>query len=246
MTSNRILLVGDHKASERSSGALTSAQFDVTTAATGVEAITALQSRPCDLLVIDESMPDMDPVTLVAALRGTAVQAPAILVTSRRDNDTTLRASQLGAVCLSKPIDADTLTRAVRDRLDARWSVAERARGTATVAAEPKRTVTATVVKNEFGRVMDTVQREGQVVITKHDSPRAVLVSYDLYQRLVKAGQPELDGLRNEFEALYAQMQTPEARAEADALFSISPSELGEAAVRAAERTAIKGSKKRG
>jgi antitoxin Phd len=101
---------------------------------------------------------------------------------------------------------------------------------------EGEEEVSATVAKNEFGRVLDMAVRGGRVVITKHNAPTAVLLSADAYEALAGRATPDLDELREEFDAMLKRMQTPKARAGTAALFAASPSELGGAAVTAAHR----------
>jgi prevent-host-death family protein len=96
--------------------------------------------------------------------------------------------------------------------------------------------ISATVAKNEFGRLLDRVIQGGTVVITKHDAPKAVLISIDEFDALSQAGQTKLDTLSGEFDALLARMQTPAARAGMRAAFGASPKQLGKAAVAAARR----------
>ena len=50
-------------------------------------------------------------------------------------------------------------------------------------------TFTATVAKNEFGHVLDTAVEKGAVAITRHDAPKAVLLSIDEYDALVEIGR---------------------------------------------------------
>jgi PHD/YefM family antitoxin component YafN of YafNO toxin-antitoxin module len=78
----------------------------------------------------------------------------------------------------------------------------------------------------------------GRVVITKHDAPTAVLLSYDEYQDLTGADSPDLDALSHEFDELMARMQTPASREATEALFRASTAELAEAAVAEARRDA--------
>jgi prevent-host-death family protein len=94
--------------------------------------------------------------------------------------------------------------------------------------------VSATVAKNEFGRLLDMAQRGGRVVITKHNAPTAVLLSADAYEALAGRATPDLDALREEFDAMLDRMQTPKAGAGTAALFAASPSRLGGAAVASA------------
>jgi prevent-host-death family protein len=96
--------------------------------------------------------------------------------------------------------------------------------------------VTATDAKRDFGGVLDRVMRGGAVVITKHDTPRAVLISVDEFDALSRAGEAALDTLSEQFDAMFVRMQTPKARAGMKAAFDASPKQLGKAAVAAARK----------
>jgi prevent-host-death family protein len=96
--------------------------------------------------------------------------------------------------------------------------------------------VSASIAKNEFGRILDSVMRGGAVVITKHDAPKAVLISIDEFDALSRAGQVKLDTLSGEFDALLARMQTPAAHAGMQAAFDASPKQLGRAALASARK----------
>ena len=95
-------------------------------------------------------------------------------------------------------------------------------------------TVAATKVKNEFGAILEKATHGGAVAITRHDTPKAVLISYDEFQSLVSARSHTLDALDSEFDALLLRMQTPKARKGMKAAFNASPTQLGHAAVKAA------------
>jgi prevent-host-death family protein len=96
--------------------------------------------------------------------------------------------------------------------------------------------VTATEAKKQFARILEDVLRGAAVVITKHDAPKAILLSVDEFTALTKTADSTLDTLTAEFDALYARMQTPRARAAMQAAFEASPPALGRAAVAAARR----------
>lgn len=96
--------------------------------------------------------------------------------------------------------------------------------------------VAATRVKNEFGAILDKATHGGAVAITRHDTPKAVLISYDEFQSLVSARSSTLDDLGTEFDALLAGMQTPRARKGMKAAFNASPAELGHAALKSARK----------
>ena len=94
--------------------------------------------------------------------------------------------------------------------------------------------IAATRFKNEFGAIFEQAALGGAVAITKHNTPKAVLLSYAEFEALTRASSPVLDELEHEFDALLAGMQTPSAKAGVAAAFEASPEELGRAAVEAA------------
>jgi prevent-host-death family protein len=100
-------------------------------------------------------------------------------------------------------------------------------------------TVAATQAKNEFGAILDKASRGGAVAITRHDRPRAVLVSYEEFESLVQARSRTLDNLGAEFDDLLDRMQSPKAKKAMDAAFNASPAKLGRAAVKAARKGSL-------
>src|SRR5579862_2687040 len=79
---------------------------------------------------------------------------------------------------------------------------------------------TATEAKNEFGRALEMALRGEAVVITKHDAPKAILISIEQFNKLAHAAERELNTLSGEFDALLERMQAPAARAAMDAAFA--------------------------
>lgn len=98
--------------------------------------------------------------------------------------------------------------------------------------------VTATEAKNAFARILETVMQGVVVIITKHDAPKAVVLSMDEFHALSRAGETRLDTLSEEFDALLDRMQTPSARGAMKRAFGASPKQLGKAAVAAARTRA--------
>ena len=94
-------------------------------------------------------------------------------------------------------------------------------------------TVAATRVKNEFAAILDRASSGGAVAITRHDTPKAVLLSYAEFESLVKARTLALDDLSTEFDGLLARMQTPKAKKGMATAFNATPAELGRTAVAA-------------
>ena len=94
--------------------------------------------------------------------------------------------------------------------------------------------VSASEAKTEFARVLEMAIQGRAVVITKHDAPKAVLISVENFNALSGAAQTKLDTLSREFDALLARMQTSKARRGMKAAFAASGKRLGQAAVAAA------------
>src|SRR5213080_2666691 len=94
--------------------------------------------------------------------------------------------------------------------------------------------VTATEAKNKFGLLLERAMQGGVVVITKHDAPKAVLISMDEYTTLASAPEARINTLRAGVESLLMRSQRPGARNAMQAAFHASPKQLGKAAVLAA------------
>jgi prevent-host-death family protein len=93
--------------------------------------------------------------------------------------------------------------------------------------------IPATEAKATFGTLLDQVLGGGHVVITRHEVPKAVLLSYEEYTRLA-GSTPSLGALEAEFDALVARLQTQAAQRGLESAFAAAPRALGKAAVRAA------------
>ena len=93
---------------------LSSAGYDVSTAADGIAAGYSVLRNPPDLIVSDVAMPNMDGFEFVAALKADKAipDIPVIFLTSVEEGDT--RGKELGAVAyLTKPVRADRLLEVV-------------------------------------------------------------------------------------------------------------------------------------
>jgi len=96
--------------------------------------------------------------------------------------------------------------------------------------------VPATRLKNEPGAIIEKVLAGGAVAITRHDAPKAVLISYDDFRELAQAREPGLGALTSQFDALLEQMQSAGARKAVAGAFEAAPEALGACAVRAAAK----------
>jgi len=91
---------------------LKAAGHAVRAASDSADGIRAILADPPDLILSDIGMPYLDGVELLRALRSDALtrKIPVIFLTGRADDDTLLRAHQLGVDdYLTKPIQAEEL-----------------------------------------------------------------------------------------------------------------------------------------
>jgi antitoxin Phd len=94
--------------------------------------------------------------------------------------------------------------------------------------------ISASEAKNRFATVLENVSKGQEVFITKHDAPRAVVISVERFRALSAATSSVLDRLTAEFDARLARMQSPEAQGALEKAFHASPTDLGRAALRMA------------
>ncbi|MGE5111206.1 MAG: type II toxin-antitoxin system Phd/YefM family antitoxin [Acidobacteriaceae bacterium] len=99
--------------------------------------------------------------------------------------------------------------------------------------SESARYIPASEAKNRFATVLDTVSKGQEVFITKHNAPKAVVISVERFMALSGAATSVLDRLTDEFDARLARMQTPAARIAMERAFHASTAELGKAALKA-------------
>lgn len=99
-------------------------------------------------------------------------------------------------------------------------------------------TITATELKNATADVFEQVAAKQAVAVTRHEKPRAVLLSVEQYEALTGQRPDWLEELHEEYRGMLDRMQGPEQRAAADKLFQATPKELGEAALWAAQQNA--------
>lgn len=227
----RVLFVQDAKT--RGHRLLDESEFEVVPA--GGRPLRLLEEQPFDLVVTDVSTPRTKGFALVEALRQKGIDVPAVVVVpDERRAQLPERLSQRATFLCDASTLVDTVRRIVRGAAaEGPRVLAFRNQRGEEVAPEE---VSATVVKNRFGRILDAALRQGAVAITHHDAPTAVLLAVDEYNALVRKQAPQLDALTAEFDAMLAKMQAPGMRERVASAFAASPAELGRAAVAAARK----------
>jgi len=99
-------------------------------------------------------------------------------------------------------------------------------------------TITATELKNATADVFEQVAAKQAIAITRHEKPRAILLSVEQYEALAGHRPEWLEKLHEEYRGMLERMQGPEQRAGAEKLFRATPEELGQAALWAAQQKA--------
>jgi antitoxin Phd len=96
--------------------------------------------------------------------------------------------------------------------------------------------VPATKAKNEFGSILEQATHGGAVAITRHQTPKAVLLPYAEFEALVRSRSRSLGDLESEFDQLLQRMQSRKSKQGMKAAFEASPTQLGRAALKQARK----------
>jgi two-component system OmpR family response regulator len=115
-TPGRLLVVDDEKTIlELLSGSLRLAGFEVTTAASGTEAVRAAASRRPDLVLLDVMMPDGDGFEALRRMRSAGIEVPVIFLTARDEEPDRVNGFDLGADdYVTKPFSLNELLGRIR------------------------------------------------------------------------------------------------------------------------------------
>jgi two-component system, NtrC family, response regulator AtoC len=85
----------------------------------GREAVDVLARQPCSAVLLDLLMPRMSGQEVLEWIRRNRPELPVIVITANGDERAREACLRAGAVdCLAKPVDEDTLVRAVRRALE--------------------------------------------------------------------------------------------------------------------------------
>ena len=117
MSRERILVVDDEEiARENLVHSLTKAGYRAAAAADGRQALAVLAEEPCDLVLTDLRMPEMDGMELLAAIKRRYPEVEVIVVTGHAAVDSAVAAMRLGAFTyVAKPVQvAEVLAQAAK------------------------------------------------------------------------------------------------------------------------------------
>ncbi len=232
----RVLLVDEQKPErERYAKELESEGLEVIEAKGHDAAEKLAGAGRVDLVLLDVGLPRTSGLDVLKSIRQGDASAEVVLMIAKDDPALKRRALAEGAfACVTKPLVTAKILELIAKIHDRLAQVRFRNRR----GEETKLPAfNATDVKNAFGRMLDTTQRTGGLVVTKHDQPAAVLLAWEEFEalRAVRASSP-LRALTAEFDELMASLQTPAARKGLKRAFAMTPEEIGKAAVDAAAR----------
>jgi antitoxin Phd len=215
---------------------LGAAGFEVRSVAKELTALSLAAKEPFDVVIVDASLPGMDGMSLVSRLRERAPGTAVVFLTAQYTNQLAAEAAEVGVFqMLQKPTDSRSLERVVRAAVSQTRHLLSTFRAVVH-PSNPPRSVPATDAKNEFGSILETAVQDGAVVITKHEVPKAILISVERARALLAKHEPDLQALSREFDDLVSRMRTPKARAAARGLFTATAEQLGEAAAAGVKR----------
>ena len=114
-----ILVIDDDKLVRWSvSMVLGRAGYRVREVATGSDGLAAVRDCPPDLVLLDISLPDMDGLSVLEAIRRVHPELPVLMMTAEPNAETREQAIRLGAYAhLEKPCDAAALQDAISQAL---------------------------------------------------------------------------------------------------------------------------------
>ncbi len=182
--SNKVLIVDDEKLlREAFARILDKAEFITLTATTGREALEILDKEDISVIVSDISMPDMDGMELLKAVRERNLNLPVILITGNPTVETAARAVEYGALrYLLKPLDRDALIDAV--------SIAVKLHAIAQLkkeaAAYLNMTEDRTELEASLTRALDTLWMAYQPIVAL---PNKQIIAYEA---LVRTREPSI------------------------------------------------------
>ena len=190
-----ILFVDDDAAFSRALGReLHRLKFRVVTAATGAEAIAALNDTAPDIVLLDLQLPDMSGLEVLAAVRERQPSANVIMLTGHGTIDTAIEAIRLGAFdYLSKPCPLDELQVRLQRAME-RQALQQRANLLERGLMPPDVSNAFVGDSPEFRRVIDLIARvaptDSTVLITGETGTGKEMVAKLVHARSLRSKKP--------------------------------------------------------
>jgi CheY-like chemotaxis protein len=93
-------------------------EYEIVATPSGIEALDQLRKAPCDLLITDLIMPDLDGVQLTEYVRANSPQTVVVWITAYGCDRVCEEVARLGvSCCVDKPLEVHEILRVVRKAL---------------------------------------------------------------------------------------------------------------------------------
>jgi DNA-binding NtrC family response regulator len=191
----RVLIVDDDPLVIRLvQGLLDDGLHEILTARTGEQALTQLAQRP-SVLIVDNVLPDLDGLTVLAEARQRDPHLPVIFITARGSSQTAIEAMKRGAFdYLHKPLDLGVLEHQVRLALEARRLMHEPVviAGERSVAGEASEVLVGkgSLMSEVFKAIGRAASRDVPVLLQGETGTGKALVARAIYQNSARSGGP--------------------------------------------------------
>jgi len=187
-TTGSILIVDDESTlREVYATHLTEAGYQVQTAGGGKEAMDLIARSQFDLILTDISMPDMDGLQLLRAVRERDLDIPVVLVTGNPRVETAVQALEQGALrYLMKPITEEALRQVAADAVRLHRIAALKREALAHLGSQGKLVGDRAGLEASFGRALSSLWMAYQPIVRSTDG------SLFGYEALVRTAEPTL------------------------------------------------------
>jgi two-component system nitrogen regulation response regulator NtrX len=190
-----ILVVDDEKSVRDSLRMiLTYARYEVEMAEDGAKALSTLDSRPIDMVLLDIKMPGMDGIEVLETMLKKNPELPIVIISGHGTIETAVEATKKGAFdFLSKPLDRDRLLVTVRNALEQRKLAVEYKQMKEKVEGKEKILGESPKIKE----ILEIIQRvgptESRVLITGENGTGKELVAKALHKSSKRSGRPFIE-----------------------------------------------------
>jgi DNA-binding NtrC family response regulator len=190
-----ILVVDDEKSVRDSLRMILSyARYGVELAEDGASALSILDSRPIDLVLLDIKMPGMDGIEVLEATVKKNPELPVVIISGHGTIETAVEATKKGAFdFLSKPLDRDRLLVTVRNGLEQRKLAAEYRQMKEKVEGKEKILGESPKIKEILDIIRRVAPTESRILITGENGTGKELVAKAIHRSSKRSDKPFIE-----------------------------------------------------